>query len=81
MSSSFRSTRSPEDLAAISEKVDPIVDELKAAGISVKYDDNDNQRSGWKFAEYELQRRAGSAGPWNARSRGRHDRGRPPRYA
>lgn len=47
--------RSPEDLAAISEKVDPIVDELKAAGISVKYDDSDNQRSGWKFAEYELR--------------------------
>ncbi len=47
--------RSPEDLVTISEKVAPIVDELKAAGISVKYDDNDNQRSGWKFAEYELR--------------------------
>ncbi len=47
--------RSPEDLAAISEKVDPIVSELKAAGVSVKYDDSDNQRSGWKFAEYELR--------------------------
>jgi prolyl-tRNA synthetase len=47
--------RSPEDLVTISERVAPIVDELKAAGISVKYDDNDNQRSGWKFAEYELR--------------------------
>jgi prolyl-tRNA synthetase len=47
--------KSPEDLAAISAKVDPLVAELKAAGISVKYDDNDNQRSGWKFAEYELK--------------------------
>ena len=47
--------KSPEDLAAISAKVDPIVAELKAAGISVKYDDSDNQRSGWKFAEYELK--------------------------
>src|SRR5688572_9862914 len=47
--------RSPEDLATISDKVAPIVEELKAAGISVKYDDNDNQRSGWKFAEYELK--------------------------
>lgn len=47
--------RSPEDLAAISEKVDPIVAELRAAGVSVKYDDSDNQRSGWKFAEYELR--------------------------
>lgn len=47
--------RSPEDLAKISEKVEPIITELKAAGISVKYDDSDNQRSGWKFAEYELR--------------------------
>jgi prolyl-tRNA synthetase len=47
--------RSEEDLAAISEKVGPIINELKAAGISVKYDDSDNQRSGWKFAEYELR--------------------------
>jgi len=47
--------RSPEDLAAITEKVDPLVAELKAAGISVKFDDNDAQRSGWKFAEYELK--------------------------
>jgi len=47
--------KTPEDLAKISEKVNPIVEELKAAGISVKYDDDDNQRSGWKFAEYELR--------------------------
>ncbi len=47
--------RSPEDFATISEAVAPIVEELKTAGISVKYDDNDNQRSGWKFAEYELR--------------------------
>lgn len=47
--------RSPEDLATISEKVDPIIAEFKAAGVSVKYDDSDNQRSGWKFAEYELK--------------------------
>ncbi len=44
-----------EDLAKISEKISPIFEELKAAGISVKYDDSDNQRSGWKFAEYELR--------------------------
>jgi prolyl-tRNA synthetase len=47
--------KTPEDLAKISEKVNPIFDELKAAGISVKYDDDDKQRSGWKFAEYELR--------------------------
>jgi prolyl-tRNA synthetase len=47
--------KTPEELAAISEKVNPIFEDLKAAGISVKYDDSDNQRSGWKFAEYELK--------------------------
>lgn len=47
--------KTPEELAVISETVDPIVKELKAAGVIVKYDDADNQRSGWKFAEYELR--------------------------
>lgn len=47
--------KSEEDLAKISEKAAPIVAELKAKGISVKYDDDDQQRSGWKFAEYELK--------------------------
>jgi len=32
-----------------------LMKELKAAGISVKYDDNDNNRPGWKFAEYEMK--------------------------
>lgn len=47
--------RSAEDLTAITKEAAPMIEELKAAGISVKYDDNDNQRSGWKFAEYELR--------------------------
>ena len=47
--------KTPEDLVAISEKVNPIFEQLKTAGISVKYDDDDKQRSGWKFAEYELK--------------------------
>jgi prolyl-tRNA synthetase len=47
--------KSEEDLAKISEKVNPIFEALKARGISVKYDDDDKQRSGWKFAEYELR--------------------------
>ena len=47
--------KSEEDLQKISEKVYPIFDALKAKGISVKYDDDDKQRSGWKFAEYELK--------------------------
>src|SRR6476659_4491349 len=42
-----------DQLAMISEKVAPIVKDLKALGISVKYDNSDNARPGWKFAEYE----------------------------
>ncbi len=44
-----------EQLASISEKVKGIIAKLKAKGISVKYDDNDNKKPGWKFAEYELK--------------------------
>ena len=44
-----------EGLKKISETVDPILKNLKARGISVKYDDRDTQRPGWKFAEYELK--------------------------
>jgi prolyl-tRNA synthetase len=41
--------------ALIDAKVAELVKACKAAGIRVKYDDNDNQRPGWKFAEYELK--------------------------
>jgi prolyl-tRNA synthetase len=44
-----------EQKAKIDEKVLAIVAELKQAGIRVKYDDSDNQRPGWKFAEYEMK--------------------------
>lgn len=47
--------RSAEQLAQISEKVDRIIAGLKALGISVKYDDRDTKKPGWKFAEYELK--------------------------
>ncbi|MDB9078502.1 proline--tRNA ligase [Parabacteroides distasonis] len=47
--------RSAEQLAQISEKVAGIVAKLKALGVSVKYDDADNKKPGWKFAEYELK--------------------------
>jgi prolyl-tRNA synthetase len=47
--------KNEEQLAAISEKVDEIIAKLKALSISVKYDDNDNKKPGWKFAEYELK--------------------------
>ncbi len=41
--------------ALVDAKAKSIMDELKALGIRVKYDDNDNARPGWKFAEYELK--------------------------
>ncbi|MFB6317653.1 proline--tRNA ligase [Saccharicrinis sp. FJH54] len=44
-----------EQLGQISEKVDEIVKALRAKGISVRYDDSDNKKPGWKFAEYELK--------------------------
>jgi prolyl-tRNA synthetase len=44
-----------EQLEAISEKVNPLVKELRAKGISVKYDDRDTQKPGFKFNEYELK--------------------------
>ncbi len=44
-----------EQLENIRNKVDSIVADLKAKGISVKFDDNDNKKPGWKFAEYELK--------------------------
>ena len=44
-----------EDLNTIRETILPIVKELKSLGISVKFDDSDNNRPGWKFAEYELK--------------------------
>jgi prolyl-tRNA synthetase len=44
-----------EQLAQISEVVFKMKTAMEAKGISVKYDDRDNQRPGWKFAEYELK--------------------------
>jgi prolyl-tRNA synthetase len=44
-----------EQKQLIDEKVKILQQQLKAAGIKVKYDDNDNNRPGWKFAEYEMK--------------------------
>jgi prolyl-tRNA synthetase len=41
--------------AAIDLKVRELIRSLKAQGVRVKYDDSDNQRPGWKFAQYELK--------------------------
>ncbi|MES2891760.1 MAG: proline--tRNA ligase [Bacteroidota bacterium] len=44
-----------EQKELIDQKVKVLVAELKTAGITVKYDDSDNNRPGWKFAEYEMK--------------------------
>ena len=44
-----------EQKAMIDEKMAVVVASFKAAGIRVKYDNSDNNRPGWKFAEYELK--------------------------
>ena len=44
-----------EQLDAISEKVDPLVKELRAKGYTVKFDNRDTHKPGYKFNEYELK--------------------------
>ena len=44
-----------EQKQLIDEKVNAFVKELKQAGVKVKYDDSENNRPGWKFAEYEMK--------------------------
>lgn len=39
----------------VSEKMQPVIDELRSKGITVKLDDSDNKRPGFKFADYELK--------------------------
>ena len=47
--------RKEEDLTKTIEKLTPIIEELKSMGISVKLDDDDKYKPGYKFAEYELK--------------------------
>ena len=47
--------KSLDQLAEIDAKVAPIVEKLKSMGISVKYDNADNKRPGFEFADYELK--------------------------
>jgi prolyl-tRNA synthetase len=44
-----------EQKAEIDAKAKEILEQLKKKGIRAKYDDSDNQRPGWKFAQYELK--------------------------
>ena len=47
--------KTDEELLSIKEKVEPVVKFLKEKGISVKFDDDDKRRPGFKFADYELK--------------------------
>lgn len=47
--------KNDEQLQKVNEAVNPIVEQLRGMGISVKYDNADNRRPGFKFADYELK--------------------------
>ena len=48
-------SKNADQLAEVDKVVDPIVNNLRAREISVKYDNADNKRPGFKFADYELK--------------------------
>jgi prolyl-tRNA synthetase len=47
--------KNKEQLDAIREKMNPVMADLKAKGVTVHFDDRDTQRPGFKFAEYEMK--------------------------
>ena len=47
--------RGNDEFPPIAEAANKIKEQLKALGVSVKFDDRDTQKPGWKFAEYELK--------------------------
>lgn len=47
--------KTEEELEMISAKFNALGDKLRSLGISFKFDDDDNRRPGWKFAEYEAK--------------------------
>lgn len=47
--------KNDEQLAVLNEKIDGIVRKLRDMGITVKYDNSENKRPGFKFADYELK--------------------------
>ncbi|HAA13453.1 MAG TPA: proline--tRNA ligase [Cytophagales bacterium] len=47
--------RKEEERIAVSEKANELVKQLRAVGLSVKFDDRDTHKPGWKFAEYEMK--------------------------
>lgn len=47
--------KTAEEFSAISLKASDIKSELEKAGFTVKYDDRENNKPGWKFADYEMK--------------------------
>ena len=47
--------KTEEERNEISQKANTLMQKLKEKNISVKYDDDDSKRSGWKFNEYEMK--------------------------
>ncbi len=48
-------SKNAEQLKAISDKLAPVIEKLTELDVSVKFDDSDNKRPGFKFADYELK--------------------------
>ena len=44
-----------EQMQATADKLQPVIEQLRKAGVTVKYDDSDNKRPGFKYADYELK--------------------------
>ena len=44
-----------EQMKAIANKLQPVIEQLRKVGVTVKYDDSDNKRPGFKYADYELK--------------------------
>ena len=47
--------KNADQLAQISEFANSLTSELRQSGVTVKFDDDDNKKPGWKFAEYEMK--------------------------
>jgi prolyl-tRNA synthetase len=47
--------KNDEDFEKVDSYISPVISELRKLGVSVKYDSSDNNKPGWKFAEYELK--------------------------
>ena len=47
--------KNADQLAQISEFANSLTRELRESGVTVKFDDDDNKKPGWKFAEYEMK--------------------------